>query len=57
MTGSGKKGMYDEFTDPNDPREKLISDKKLEKHEREAHKNSFLVKLFDDYEFDKGSKT
>ena len=30
-----------------DPSEKLISDKKLEKEERESYKNSFLTKLFE----------
>eukprot|EP00347_Sterkiella_histriomuscorum_P021343 403334317 len=49
--------IQDELTgDPNDPREKLISDKKLEKQERESYKNSFLVKLFDGFDF-KGSQT
>ena len=30
-----------------DPLENLISDKKLEKHEREAYKHSFLVKYLE----------
>lgn len=31
-----------------DPKEKLISDKQLEKQERNAYKNSFLVKFFEE---------
>ncbi|CDW76546.1 protein phosphatase 1 regulatory subunit 7 isoform x1 [Stylonychia lemnae] len=55
--GSGKKGQYDELNDSNDPRENIISDKRLEKQEREAYENSFLVKLFKGYEQENGSKT
>ena len=31
--------------------ENLISDKRLDKDERENYKNSFLTKLFDNFEF------
>jgi hypothetical protein len=33
-----------------DPRERLLSERRLEKRERESYKQSFLVKFFDKYE-------
>ena len=39
-----------EMIGDRDPREKLLSERRLEKRERESYKNSFLTKLMEKYD-------
>ncbi len=39
-----------EMIGDRDPREKLLSERRLEKRERESYKNSFLTKLIEKYD-------
>ena len=50
-TQSVKSRVDTNIDDEEDPSERLISDKKLEKQERDSYKNSFLFKLFENVDF------
>ena len=50
------KSKTEDLEETEDPGERLISDKKLEKEERESYKHSFMSKLFEDYDFGKEEK-
>ena len=39
-----------------DPREKLLSERRLEKRERESYKHSFLTKVMEKYNSDEEEK-